>query len=368
MKLTHLLLFLGTFLALNPTTAQKQSLQPIMGQEYEKKIDNSLLKDDKLRIYFCGTGNPKVTMQDIRKPACLAILTKDDFFVIDAGEGTSQTLAKLGLPYPAIDKAFMTHWHSDHMAGLAALINNTWKDGRKTPFFVYGPYGVEQVVNGFNQAYQLDNLYRGINSSNGLDLSIGGGVPKLIDQKETPVKVYEQGNIELSAFVVDHPPVYPAIGYSLKYKGCHIVISGDTKVVETLAQASEDADVLINEALSDAIVDESISQFKKNPDFSEATKQKDITLAQDLQNYHSGTYALAKMAEQSKAKRLFLTHLTPAIFNTAEDKAKFTTNMDQYYKGPITVVDDGDSLLIESDGKGCKVQYIPVQQAAADKL
>ena len=74
-----------------------------------------------------------------------------------------------------------------------------------------------------------------------------------------------------------------------------------------------------------------------------------------------------KMAEEEKVKNLFLTHLVPAIFNTAEDKARFTKNMDQYYKGPITVVDDGDSLLIESDGKGCKVQYIPVEQVLGDK-
>lgn len=359
---------LFSIISLKSVKAEGQSTHPIMSQEYESKIDYSLLKDDKLRIYFCGTGNPQLTMQDIRKPACLAILTKDDFFVIDAGEGTSQTLAALGLPYVSIDKAFMTHWHSDHMAGLAALINNTWKDGRKTPFLVYGPYGVEQVVNGLNQAYSLDNLYRGINSSNVLDLSIGGGVPKLIEQKETPIKVYQKGDIELSAFIVDHAPVYPAVGYSLKYKNCHIVISGDTKVVETLANASNGADVLINEALSDAIIEESITKFKAKTDVPEATKQLDISITEDLESYHSGTYALAKMAEKSKVKKLFLTHLVPAIFNTIEDKNRFTKNMDQYYKGPLTVVDDGDSLVIESDGKNCKVHYVPFHKASANKL
>jgi len=366
-SLAFLTVSLGLFSALELANAAVQSTHPIMSQEYEAKIDTSLLKDDKLRIYFCGTGNPQLTMQSIRKPACLAILTKDDFFVIDAGEGTSQTLAALGLPYTAIDKAFMTHWHSDHMAGLAALINNTWKDGRKTPFLVYGPYGVEQVVTGLNQAYSLDNLYRGINSDNVLDLSIGGGVPKLVEQTQTPTEVYKKGNIDLSAFIVDHAPVYPAVGYSLKYKECHIVISGDTKVVGTLAAASKNADVLINEALSDAIVEESISKFKEQKGVSEAIKETDISITEDLENYHSGTYALAKMAEKEKVKNLFLTHLVPAIFNTAEDKARFTKNMDQYYKGPITVVDDGDSLLIESDGKGCKVQYIPVEQVSGDK-
>ncbi len=75
----------------------------------EMPIDYALLKEDKLHIYFCGTGIPQLTRQTIRRPSCLAILTKNEFFVIDAGEGTSQTIAALGLPYMFIDKAFITH-------------------------------------------------------------------------------------------------------------------------------------------------------------------------------------------------------------------------------------------------------------------
>jgi ribonuclease Z len=317
----------------------------------EVQIDYALLKEDKLRIYFCGTGIPQLTRQTIRRPSCLAILTKNEFFVIDAGEGTSQTIAALGLPYMFIDKAFMTHWHSDHMAGLASLINNTWTRGRKTSFEVYGPYGVEDVMAGFNKAYGLDAMFRAINVKGKLDLSLAFGAPKLVKQSQTPLKVYSKGDVELSSFSVSHEPVFPAVGYVLKYKGCKIVVSGDTSIVSTLANAAKDADVLINEAFSQALNTKSKSLSEKK-----SSKARDVL---ETEHYHSKTYDLAQMAAASKVKRLFLTHLDPPIFPIQEDKSRFVANMDKYYKGPITVADDGDSLVIESNGKNCNVEYVP---------
>lgn len=317
----------------------------------EVPIDYALLKEDKLRIYFCGTGIPQVTRQLIRHPSCLAVLTKNEFFVIDAGEGASQTIAALGLPYMTIDKAFMTHWHSDHMGGLAPLINNTWTGGRKTSFDVYGPYGVEDVMAGLKKAYGLDAMFRAINVRRKLDLNLAFGTAKLVKQSQTPVKVYSKGDVELSSFSVSHEPVFPAVGYVLKYKGCKIVVSGDTSVVSTLADAAKDADVLINEAFSQALNTESKSLSE-----TEALKAQDILATE---HYHSKTYDLAQMAATSRVKRLFLTHLDPPILPTQEDKNRFVANMNKYYKGPITVADDGDYLVIESNGKDCNVQYVP---------
>jgi ribonuclease Z len=353
MPLKHSFLLSSLFLACLCLVAEicRAAQDTSSSEKVEVPIDYALLKEDKLHIYFCGTGIPQLTRQAIRRPSCLAILTKDEFFVIDAGEGASQTIAALGLPYMAIDKAFMTHWHSDHMGGLAPLINNTWTRGRKTPFDVYGPYGVEDVMAGLNKAYGLDAMFRAINVRGKLDLSLALGTPKLVKQSQTPIKVYSKGDVELSSFSVSHEPVFPALGYVLKYKGCKIVISGDTSVVSTLADATKDADVLINEAFSQALNTESKSSSEK-----EALKVQDIL---ETEHYHSKTYDLAQMAAASKVKRLFLTHLDPPISPTPEDKSRFMANMDKYYKGPITVADDGDSLVIESNGKNCNVQYVP---------
>ena len=54
----------------------------------------------------------------------------------------------------------LTHFHSDHIAGLADVNLASWVAGRQASMQVYGPQGVETVVAGFNQAYRLDRGYR----------------------------------------------------------------------------------------------------------------------------------------------------------------------------------------------------------------
>lgn len=335
---------------------------PLMDPVYEfsaatKKEMVSLITDSKLHIFFCGTGNPQVTMQEVRKPSCLAVIGNNEFFVIDAGEGTTQTLASLALPYPAINKAFMTHWHSDHFAGLGALINNTWKDGRSIPFEVFGPFGIDQVIGGINKSYYLDALYRSINSMGTLNPVFAQANPNLINPSRTPQEVYSKNDIKVSAFSVDHSPVYPALGYKLDYKNCQVTISGDTKVVDSLAKASQDVDVLISEVLSASIVDKAVEQAKNDKNLTKANLEEDIKITEALSGYHANSYDLAKLAGVQNVKNLFLTHLVPAIDNSAESKAKFIAGMSDYYKGPITVVDDKDHLILESTKNGCKVTF-----------
>ena len=95
----------------------------------EKITDSQLLKQPGLRLIFCGTGNDEVAMQKIRKPACLGAIVDGEFFLFDAGEGSIQTLASMGMPDQDLDKAFVTHWHSDHFAGLSQVINSSWIAG-----------------------------------------------------------------------------------------------------------------------------------------------------------------------------------------------------------------------------------------------
>lgn len=84
-------------------------------------------------------------------------IVDNHFILFDAGEGSIQTLASMGLPYRYLDTVFLTHLHSDHIAGLGQAFNITWDSGpRNKPLDVYGPYGVEKVVDRITQAYQFD--------------------------------------------------------------------------------------------------------------------------------------------------------------------------------------------------------------------
>ncbi len=319
--------------------------------------NKNILPDGKMHIVLCGTGDPEPAMQALRKPSCLAVIVDNQFLLFDAGEGSVQTLASMGLPIQNLDNVFMTHWHSDHIGGLGQIINERWLHGGDKAINVYGPKGVKQVISGISEAYQLDAEYRVKNRRGFLKYKYAFAKPHVIKATNKGTLLYKGKNIEVYAFLVDHYPAAPAVGYRIQYKNCKIVISGDTKVTSSLAQNSKDADVLISEAFSDALY-KSTSKILQEKD--SIIDKQELRYIQGSKHYHSDTIDLAKMAAKSHVKNLFLTHLVPAIGVADSYKKAFIAGMSQYYKGPIIVTDDRDSIVVaDNTHNGCTVVYKP---------
>ncbi len=82
-------------------------------------------------------------------------------YVVDAGERSSETLSRMRIAPNRIEAVLLTHFHSDHIGGLATVNLQRWvADAAATPMPVLGPPGVERVVAGLNEAYALDRGYR----------------------------------------------------------------------------------------------------------------------------------------------------------------------------------------------------------------
>lgn len=320
-------------------------------------LNTSVLSDGKLHLYLCGTGVPQVTMQAVRKPACLAAIADGQFMLFDAGDGAVQTLGEMSLPFHQIQTVFLTHLHSDHMSGLGELMNGSWHSGRTNPMTVYGPYGTIAMMDGWRTTYQADILYRSIGGNGVLQPALA--LAKAVEIAATPEakQVYQGKNITVSVFKVDHEPVFPAFGYILQYKNCKIVVSGDTKVDASLTSNSKDADLLISEAVSHPLYTSVENQLK-----AEKTSAATIAFANQIFNYHADSWALAKMASDSKVKQLVLTHLLPSIPTDEASLNGFKEGMSTYYTQPITVANDRDEIIIQSDGKSaCQVSYVRSQ-------
>lgn len=314
----------------------------------------NIMTDGAMHIFFCGTGNPQISMQSIRKPFCLAIIADNKFLVFDAGEGSSQNLGALGLPLNKIENLFVTHLHSDHIAGIGYLNNVSWYGGRETPLTMFGPWGVDKIAGALNQMYSPDELYRSIDAQGTLDISNSLIKPKVlkVPGKGVAKPVFKTTNLTIAPFMVNHNPVYPAFGYVINYKNCKIVISGDTRVFPNLIEVADKADLLINEALSHHLGDVIKNSLKSQADSRLALKHFN-----QIYQYHSDTLDIAKMAAKDQIKNLVLTHLVPAIPTTKESKELFIKGMQEFYQGPITVADDRDEIVINSDGTHCDIQY-----------
>jgi len=110
---------------------------------------SGLFEDGRLHVFTLGTGSPQLGGR--RMPVANAVIAGEEFLILDAGEGASRTMGELGLPVQRITGVFITHWHSDHFAGLGQVLNQSWNADRNHEVQVHGPEGVERVMEGLHQ-------------------------------------------------------------------------------------------------------------------------------------------------------------------------------------------------------------------------
>lgn len=346
MKLIKLLFFLITaFTLLYPPSAAFSASK--------QSSTDAAFQDGKLHIYFCGTGIPDPGKQWLRHPSCLAVVYDNQLFLIDAGAGASLRLSEIGLPIGKISRVFQTHLHSDHMAGLGIVINESWIFGRTTILPVFGPYGLKEVLDGIKISYHPDVWFRSINRQGFLDPNVSQAVAHVIDIGSAKNKfVWRHNELSVTAYPVYHEPVFPAFGYMLNYKNCKVFVTGDTRVFKKEADIFKNADVVISEAMSRPLQQKRLEKAK-------LISEREYEFWKQIIHYHSDSLDLAKTAQEAGVKQLYLTHLDPSIGVSKADKQAFTAGMSEYYSGPITVADDMDEIVISSHGSTCQVEYIP---------
>ena len=261
--------------------------------------DNSF---DGLRVVVCGSASP-LGNDPNRAQACIAVVTPEHFFLFDVGAGSSVRMAQARLPMPRLTGVFLTHFHSDHIAELPAVNLATWVRGRTARLQVYGPTGVDSVVDGFNAAYQLDRGYR--TEHHGSELLAPELGPMQANAFAPGGVVWQDDTMKVTSFLVAHNPIEPAVGYRVDYGGRSVVISGDTNASDNLFAAAKDADLLLHDALSRTLLDPMIAGAKEA---GLPTMPKIMT---DVIDYHADVTTLPTAAEAAGVKQLVLYHLVP---------------------------------------------------------
>lgn len=71
---------------------------------------------------------------------------REQFYLIDAGEGTQTQLMRAGIHPMRINHVFISHMHGDHMYGLMPMISTMGLLGRKTPLFIYAPAPMKEYI------------------------------------------------------------------------------------------------------------------------------------------------------------------------------------------------------------------------------
>lgn len=277
--------------------------------------NENILKDDTLRVFLIGSGGPFNNNE--RVASCIAVIAGGEFLLVDVGPGTYRNVDIMRLPIPHLSKILLTHFHSDHIGDLGEANMMSWANGRTKRLEVYGPEGVEKVVNGFIMAYELDSGYRIAHHGKYIIIpEAGKPISKTIkfsDQSER-VLCFKTNGLKVYAFQVDHSPVKPAVGYRIEYRGNVVVITGDTKKTDTLAEHCKDADILFSEAISYEMLNNMIKGLKR------INLTRPIKILKDIQDYHMEPVVAARIAKEAGAKKLVYVHITPPLTNKPSEE------------------------------------------------
>jgi ribonuclease Z len=268
-----------------------------------------------LRIVFLGTS--AATPTDERGLSSIAIARGNEILLFDAGEGMQRNFVRSSLRMNSKMKVFITHMHADHSLGILGLLQTLSLNGRTLPIDIYGEPRLAEFIKystrliGFGLSFDVN-----LHSIEGEGLlareddyvvtcceadhnvtaysfcltelerpgifdirrAIQLGIPegKLYKQLQSGMNIVVNGRMVRSSDVVG--PCRP---------GRKIGISGDTRPTEKLSKFFENCDLLIFEST-----------------YAEELRHKAI------ENFHSTAAEAAKLANQSGARKLVLTHFS----------------------------------------------------------
>ena len=245
------------------------------------------------RVILLGTGTPNPEPE--RMGPAVAIVSGGRVYIVDSGPGVVRRAAEAGITMKQITKAFITHLHSDHTAGLPDLIFTPAVTGRLEPFTIYGPPGMRAMTRHIMKAYEQDIKIR----VHGMEPAVAAAY-KVEGLDVKPGEIYRDETMRVEAIAVKHGTWKHAYSYRFTAKDKVIVVSGDTTYSEALLEASRGADILVHEVYSEK------GWRNRTPDW---------------QKYHAAFHTtgadVGKLAAKAGVKKLVLYHQLP-MGETAE--------------------------------------------------
>jgi ribonuclease Z len=278
-------------------------------------------------VTLLGTGTPTPRIDHLGPSTLVEAGGKT--LVFDVGRGTTIRLQQIGIRLGDLTGVFITHFHSDHTNGIPDLWLTGWlpglqggrpglQGGRRTPFRIWGPQGMTNMMSGLETAYQADVAIR--MADQGLPRE---GIAVAATDFTGESVVFNEGGVAVTAFLVDHGEhIKPAYGYKVEYGGRSVVISGDTRYSENLIKHAKGADLLLHEVAT-APADHR-SDFKR------------------ILDHHTSAAEAGRVFAQVRPRLAVFTHLVGASYS-AGDRAPIEDALSearQTYAGPLEMGED----------------------------
>ena len=347
--------------------------------------------DARDRLVLLGTAggsNPKAT----RCGYSNAVVVGDAAYLVDCGEGVHTQMFRAGLAAtrrfgadrPVIEAICITHLHADHVMDLVNVFQGSWPSA---PIDVYGPGpagppftthddpvhpirypeepapGLRRMVELLNRAFAMNINARTIaeHRADYVDFvrvhEIGPAseagapdpddvlVPVDIDRTDPQftvpevepfvVRPQDDHGVTVTATLVQHAPVFPALAYRFDTPSGSVVFSGDTGPCENVVRLARGADVLVHEVID---LDALLGRLSKLPNYE--------TVRRQLATSHTPHDAVGDIARRAGVRTLVLSHLVPG--EGAHTPEAWEAMVRPHFDGEIVCGVDLDELPLGS--------------------
>ncbi len=292
-------------------------------------------------VVFLGVSGGPI-LSKVHKQPSLALLVSGTVYLIDAGNDTAAQFVNAGLPFPGLRHLFLTHYHSDHMAGYPALALLGWVQLQSYPRLdLWGPPPLNSMNANVLDLYAVDIASREA-------IAPTTPVTDLLHPHQVTLHpagsvdlVMEDDNVIVTGTRVFHgSDIRDAFAYrfDLKSSGRSVVFSGDCPPDPNLVSLAEGADLLVHnvlywpgiEVILNA-VDPSIRPF----------------LEQHFQTALTNVTDLPAIAKSANVKRVAFCHYTPSFPPSSSYLDAFTeANQGVGFTGDVMAPTDLDFIAI----------------------
>ncbi|MGW8392559.1 ribonuclease Z [Pseudoduganella sp. HUAS MS19] len=319
-----------------------------------------------LKLTFLGTSSGVPTIR--RNVTALAVHTtmNRDWWLVDCGEATQHQLLRIPLTVHELAGICITHIHGDHSYGLPGLLASASMNGRKKPLVLIAPAAVKAWLDATMLHTELFLTFEIIHidvASQRLVFQHDGLKIERFPLSHRAPSFGFKFSFEKTTWKIDSDalrargvPPGPAWGQlqhgkdvrlddgsvlaAAQFRSEHIerataVIGGDNDTPALLAEACQDADVLVHEAT-----------------YTEAVLQKVGPGPQ-----HSSVQRTASFAAAARVPNLALTHFS-ARYDSAEGMAEVEAEARLHYSGNLFLARDFDTYELH-DGTLAKMPPAP---------